>query len=777
MSTTRTTQVFVTNSTDGQATITLYHNNSSNGTQKGTWQAAPGQQVGPLTVQFETGFGSWGILDYWALELVVVGGSTPGVYESSGVLQYSDWKECQLQSADADQNLGFSVDANTFLINLPSGGCSTPMNLVQRQTAQAYVTNSTDGNATIKLFHNNSSDGTQSGTWDAAPGATVGPLPVPFRVGIDAALILDYWALELTVKDGATPGIYQSDGFASLTSWKECQLQAADSGQNLPLTVDTATFAINLPSGGCQASMSRVAPYSKVAHVFVLMLENHSFDNILGLSGISGITHASSTDSNNYGGQSYSVGSAGAPVSMPTDPGHEFLDVVEQLCSPETHQPWQPYPTKITNAGFVSNYATTDSEITSNNPNMPTPAQFGDVMKCFATSTQLPVTYQLASEFAVCDQWFASIPGPTWPNRFFVHGASSGGWADSPTFSGNIAQWMLPGGGFVYPSGSSIFDSLNHAGLQWRVYVDENGSTFGGIPQVAALKGVTYGVNTNPFTSLASDLEGPYPYTYTFIEPNYGDVIGGSYTGGSSQHPMDGVAGGEALIKATYEAIRNSPVWETSMLIITYDEHGGLYDSVSPGPAPMPNDGSPQDPTINMGGFIFDHYGVRVPALIVSPLIPLGTVDHTLYDHTSVLATLERSYGLPPLTDRDRHANDLQHLLSEPTPRTDCPTTLNNPVPAPAVADGVAAARADTGDQPLPDGGNVHAFLRVLLKTDLELTRGDEAEVGAIKTKFSAIATQADAEAYATEVILKSKAAQVNRATSPPKLSSTQTSP
>ena len=210
MSTQQTAQVYVTNSTDGQATITLYHNNSSNGTQQGTWHAAPGQQVGPLAVQFETGWGAWGILDYWALELVVVGGSTPGVYESSGVLQYSDWKECQLQSADAGQNLAFSVDANTFSINLPSGGCSTPMNLVQRQTADAYVTNATDGSATIKLFHNNSSDGTQSGSWEAAPGETVGPLTVPFRVGIDNALILDYWALELDVKDGSNPGIYQS---------------------------------------------------------------------------------------------------------------------------------------------------------------------------------------------------------------------------------------------------------------------------------------------------------------------------------------------------------------------------------------------------------------------------------------------------------------------------------------------------------------------------------------------------------------------------------------
>lgn len=778
MTTQQTAQVFILNATDGQATITLYHNNSSNGTQQGTWQAAPNQTVGPLTVNFETGFGSWGILDYWACEISIVGGSTPGVYESSGILQYSDWKECQLQSADAGKNIPFTVSSSMLTLGLPSGGCSTPMNLVQRQTAQAYVTNSTDGGATIKLFHNNSSDGTQTATWDALPGQTVGPLTVPFRVGLDSALILDYWAIELSVKDGSSPGIYQSSGFLNMTDWKECQLQAADSSQNLPFTVNTATFNLSMPSGGCQASMAYVGPYAKVSHVFVLMLENHSFDNIFGQSGIPGITHASTSASNSYNGQSYTVGSSAAPAAMPTDPGHEFLDVVEQLCSPVvTHTPWTPYPSSITNAGFVSNYATTKSEITRNNPNLPTPAEYGDVMGEFSTASALPATYQLATEFAVCDMWFSSIPGPTWPNRFFVHGASSGGWADSPTFTGNIMKWMTPGFGFVYPSGSSVFDALDRIGAQWRIYVDESGSQpFGGVPQVAALKGVTYKVNTNPFSSFASDLQGPYPYTYTFIEPNYGDLIGGSYVGGSSQHPMDSIVAGDALVKATYEAIRSSPLWNSSMLIVTYDEHGGFYDSVTPGPATQPDDGSPQDLTINSGGFLFDHYGVRVPAVVISPLIPAGTVDHTVYDHTSILATLERLYGMPALTKRDAGANDLIHLLSLSAARTDCPTLLAGTdrasVLALAAASPSYASPGAAPDEPLPESGNVRGLLAVLLKTDLELARGDEDETRAIHARFAAIETRADAEAYAAEVVTRATAAQANRAKRPPQRNS-----
>ena len=749
MSTQQSAQVYITNTTDGQATITLYHNNSSNGTQSGTWPAGPGQQVGPLTVQFETGIGSWGILDYWAVELSVTGGSTPGVYESSGIFEYSDWKECQLQSADAGQNLAFTVDAGTFSINLPSGGCQTPINLVERQTAEAYVTNTTDGNATITLYHNNSSDGTQSGSWLAAPGGQVGPLTVPFRVGLNSALILDYWAVELAVQDGSTPGIYQSGGFLSMTDWKECQLQSADAGKDLPLTVGIDAFAINLLSGGCQAQMNRVGPYAKVDHVFVLMLENHSFDNVFAMSGIPGIIHATSNDTNTYDGTTYPVGTS-APPSMPTDPGHEFLDVVEQLCAPLTHTPGQPYPQPITNAGFVANYATTHSEITKNNPTLPTPAEYGDVMACFDTQSQLPVIYQLATEFAVCDQWFSSIPGPTWPNRFFVHGASSGGWADSPD-STTITKWVTPGFGFTYPSGSSIFDALAKAGIQWRVYVDENGPILGGIPQVAALKSVTYLINTNAFTKFQSDLQGPYPYGYTFIEPNYGDTSGGSYTGGSSQHPMDGVARGEALIKATYEAIRSSPLWLRSLLIITYDEHGGFYDSGKPGAAPPPDDGSPSDPDFNANGFLFDQFGVRVPAVIVSPLIPQGSVDHTAYDHSSVLATVEHLYGLPALTKRDAAANDVTSLLSLAAARTDCPTTLNSPATGVIEAAASNLAPSDLSDQPLPESGNVHGFLSVLLKTDLELSRGDPVETAAIRARFDKIETDSDAQAYAEE--------------------------
>ncbi len=752
MSTPQTAQVYITNTTDGAADITLWHQNKDYGSQQASWTAAPGQTVGPLTVNFNTGLGSLTVWDYWACEINVTSGSTPGLYESSGVLEYSDWKECQLQSPDAGQTLTFQVSASTFNINLKSGGTSTPMNPVNRVSAQVYVTNQTDGDATITLFHNNSTDGTQSATWTAAPGQKVGPLSVYFRLGLNVGWVLDYWAIKLAVSNGSAPGVYSSTGSIVFANWKECQLRQADAGQTMTFTVDASTFGINVPSGGTSTAMNKTGPYTQVDNVFVLMLENHSFDNMFAFSKIPGLTVATTSDNNVYDGVTYNVATP-APPAMPTDPGHEFFDTLEQLCgkaAAKARTPWTPYPTAIDNSGFVSNYATTTTEIASGNPNLPTPSEWGDIMLCMDTPSEVPVLYQLATTFAVCDAWHASIPGPTWPNRFFVHGASSGGWADSPTWQ--IGVWETPGGGFTYPSGKSIFDKVTDKGLQWRIYTDPNGPVLGAVPQVSALKGVVYGVNTNSIGSLASDLQGPYPYAYTFIEPNYGDITDDSYQGGSSQHPKDSVAGGEALIKTVYEAIRNSPAWERSLLIIIYDEHGGFYDSVQPPVAPSPEDGSEQKLSINSGGFLFDRYGVRVPAVIVSPLIPQGTVDHTLYDHASVSATLNAYYGTGFMTQRDAKANTLSHLLSLTTPRTDCPTTLNNPPPAPQVsAEALAAASA----APLPDTGNGVGALQIMVKTDIDLANGDPTEIAAIQAKVAGIKTVGEAEAYAREVTTK----------------------
>ena len=629
----------------------------------------------------------------------------------------------------------------------------------------------TNGTALIQLSHNNSTNGTQTGTWTAAPGESVGPLVVYFKTGWDVAGVLDYWWVKAWVSNGPTPGIYASSGSA-LSSWKECQMQSKDAGQTITRVVRTTQFNTNLPSGNCQNSMTKLGPFTGVSNVFVLMLENHSFDNIFAFSGIPGVVAATTSNSNSYGGKTYPV-SKGAPSSMPTDPGHEFEDVYEQLTGTsltitngKPSAPVNPYPS-INNSGFALNYATSDSEKTG----LPSAQEIGDIMQCFDTPNQLPVIYQLATDFAICDHWFSSLPGPTWPNRFFVHGASSSGWYNSPS-SGQIIEWETVNG-FTYPNGS-IFDRLSNYGYTYRLYNDTSGPISGAFPQVTSLKGIQLW-DSHPVSQLAADLQGPYPWQYTFIEPNYGDSSNNTYTGGSSQHPMDGVTNGESLIKSVYEAIRNSPVWATSLLIITYDEHGGFYDSVIPGAAPPPNDGSTNDI-----GFTFSNFGVRVPAVVISPRIPKGTVDHTVYDHSSVPATLERNFFMPPLTQRDRLANDVLHLLSLTAPRTDCPTVLNNPAPAtafeavvapaasspvhaPSVFAAVATAAANAGDTPVPTSGNLPGFLATAVKADLALAGDDPQAIARVKDQVNAIETAAQAQAYMEAVMAKVDAHRANQ--------------
>jgi phospholipase C len=538
-------------------------------------------------------------------------------------------------------------------------------------------------------------------------------------------------------------------------------------------------------------------PAPKLTNVFVLMLENHSFDNIFAMSGIQGITAAAVEDFNFADGKKYFV-QDGAPSCMTTDPGHEFDDVLEQLCGCAAAQSYQggPYP-PVDNSGFASNYARSTSELTG----LPDKSQIVDIMSCFDTRSQLPVIHQLACEFAICDHWFSSIPGPTWPNRFFVHGASSAGWSDSPDLKNEIPWYTF--GGFQYENGS-IFDALRAAGHRYRLYNDNHnrfsddasGPEFGGwISQVASLKGVSQ-LDIRSIDDFASDLQNPdYNEYYTFIEPNFGksffarqpwqkgiareNLAGPTYKGGSSQHPEDDPSGGEGLIKAVYEAIRRSPVWNTSLLLIVYDEHGGFYDSVTPGRAVAPGDLPPRgQPALNSRGFDFGHYGVRVPAVVVSPLISKGKVDPTVYDHTSVLATLERLLDMAPLTKRDLAANHVLHLLTESTPRTNCPTTLVSPArlnrggPVEDLKEGIAAlghaaqdiegateravegvrdASGGLADEPLPDSGNIIGFLHILLKTELECAKTaeqDEDAQASIYANFKRIDTHGKAQAY-----------------------------
>ena len=643
--------------------------------------------------------------------------------------------------------------------------------MAEQQSVTVNITNNSGGNAQIILFHENTTNGMQRGSWAAAPGQTVGPLTAYFESGWDAGEALDWWSVLIHVQDGPKPGFYVSSGTSLVPYWNECQFSDSDGGQTLTFAVSNSEFDVALSAGTCSTGMTKLAPYAPITHVFVVMLENRSFDSMFAMSGIKGITAATTKDSNSYCGTTYPVHSP-APLTLKTDPGHEFLDVVEQLCGECAQDKWKhggPFP-PMNNSGFVANYATTKTEGTG----LPPKKDFGDVMACFDTPTQLPVLYQLATEFALCDHWYSSLPGLTWPNRFFLHGASSSGMDHNPP-NDQIEKWEVDG--FRYPNGS-IYDALNNAAIPYRFYNDTtgdhvvgqslysddagSGSVIGAVPQVTSLHGVQL-TEIWSLAQFAADLQGPYPYPYTFIEPHYGNVRNDTYSGGSSQHPMDDVYGGEHLLAAVYAAIRNSPYWDTSLLIITYDEHGGLYDSVAPVAAKPPGDNPDFD--YNEYGFKFDLYGVRVPGLVVSPLIPRGKVDDTLYDHSSVLKTLEELFGLQPLTNRDKAATSVLKLLSLKTARTNCPTSLNTPLPLLMAAKPrmTAEERAQLDAQPVPESGNLVNALYTLKKAEIELSGRTPPEIAAVHAKFATVRTRGDAETYARSVLEKVKIAQEQR--------------
>jgi phospholipase C len=483
---------------------------------------------------------------------------------------------------------------------------------------------------------------------------------------------------------------------------------------------------------------------ANITNIFVLMMENRSFDHLLGSSGLTGVdattglpTTINGLDgqSNEWNGHAYPSGSPAVDPLAP-GPSHEFPHVLCQLAGPGATYPTPggDYPT-IDMSGFVADYAAVVGPARQ--------AQVGEVMTSCNARAQVPVLTALAEEFAVCDAWFSSMPGPTWPNRFFSLGASSDTIDDNPTPWDVLKWFLLPFHGFKYEHGS-IFDLLSTHRHQYRLYNDRTNryaaapENSGQYPFVAALSGVSL-FSVHDIGHLADDLQQPYPYALTVIEPNYGDLLHATYRGGSSQHPSDSLAAGEAMIADVYNTIAGSPVWENSILFITYDEHGGFYDHVVPPPAPSPNGEIGKDHR-----FDFEQLGARVPTVVISPWIPAHTIDHRVYDHTSVLRTVENNFGLPNLNQRDLWADDVLSLLSLDAPRTDCPMVLAPP-----------PRKLSPGHETVPLGpldsipSSAILPLVVTLKARLELL--DESLHAGLLERLRAMTTVAEAEAFLAE--------------------------
>jgi phospholipase C len=396
-----------------------------------------------------------------------------------------------------------------------------------------------------------------------------------------------------------------------------------------------------------------------INHIVVLMLENRSFDHMLGFlySDSGNNSPAGQAFEGLTGSESNPDGSGNAvPVFrikatdsnayfMPgADPGEGYSATNSQLFNATK----APVPPLETNSGFVTDYAYTLGWQSKEKGWSILPGTVAkDIMGMF-TPAMLPVLSGLARGFAVCDQWFSSAPTETLPNRAFACAGTSQGHMDDKT-----KTYTAP----------SIFGLLTNKKLDWRIYgYNAEPLTRLNFPDTTNAPETHFGLFTDFQAAAAAGTLPPY----TFLEPSWEST-------GNSQHPNYDVALGEQLIHDVYYALRKGPGWNQTLLIITYDEHGGCYDHVAP-----PTNAVPPDDDAGEFGFDFKRFGLRVPTVLVSPLIPAGTVfrvpaNSTPLDHTSILKTVEQRWGLPALTARDAAAPGIGAVLTLKTPRIDDP--------------------------------------------------------------------------------------------------------
>ncbi len=416
---------------------------------------------------------------------------------------------------------------------------------------------------------------------------------------------------------------------------------------------------------------------SKIKHVVVVMLENNSFDRLFGFfPGVDGLT-----------------GKEWNPTGVGSSSGREYINTTPSYvpgCDPAHSVPATTMkifgdPVVKSNAsmsGFVL-YEELFQNNTAKN-------RYCDVMSAFVPE-KLPVISFLAREYSIFDRYFSSMAGPTWPNRFLTLMGTTAGCTDTEAWFQGVQGRLFPG--------RTIFDQVNDAGLSWRNY-------FQTTPWELIVAGVMHNPqNLRNFNEFLRDCkEGTLP-SYSWINPRSG-VDGHTGFGSNDQHPDHDMALGEAFLKEIYEAVRASPQWNETALIITYDEHGGFYDHVPP---PMHGVPAPDDIPPSPYNYSFTRLGIRVPLLVISPYVPRNTIVHdapasqkpfptSQYDHTSILATARELLGIKGnLTRRDAWAARFSHVFSLDKPRTDCPMKAPEP-PAPA-----RNAAVEEADLPLND--------------------------------------------------------------------------
>ena len=397
-------------------------------------------------------------------------------------------------------------------------------------------------------------------------------------------------------------------------------------------------------NGPTEGSREHLENLQKIEHIVVLMLENRSFDHMLGYlsleAGRDDVDGLKDGMKNQFRGKTYPIHKLeNTALDKPHDPCHSPDCIDMQLSN--------------NSGGFVRNFGET-------HPNVPDP----DVVIGYYDAEALPVYDHLATEFLICDCWFSSVAGDTWPNRLYALTGGSDGhrkhFEDPPIYDLK-----------------SFVRHLDHMQVRWKWY-------FHDIPTICAADSEYRPPNADldtlrrrlaffdrppkiPFLpkSFIQDAANDKLPGVAWIDPNFADVRLGT-TGSNDDHPPSDVKAAQDLVLKVYNAVVNSPAWPKTLLVITYDEHGGFFDHVQPGAA---QDDFPA----------CANYGVRVPAIVVSPWVEAGAVSHTVFDHTSIIKTILLCFcrqpdgSIPDMGARVAAATHLGELLSLTTARAPTP--------------------------------------------------------------------------------------------------------
>jgi phospholipase C len=406
---------------------------------------------------------------------------------------------------------------------------------------------------------------------------------------------------------------------------------------------DSLPFA-NLPPG--------TDTMPEIEHIVMLMMENHSYDAYLGML---------------KRGDGFTLGGDGLPLNTnpTTTPGQELRSFRMPTDCQESGRPAQDWLASHTqydngkNDGFVVSAS-------------------GPVAMGYWDDRNVPFYYSLASTFPLADRWFCSLLGQTDPNRRFMFAGTSAGMVN------DVASQLT-----TKPPNGTIFDRLEQHGISWREYYHTDSDPSLGVwisdPSFTS-------PNVVPIENFFSDAASGNLPGYCVIDPNY------DYQ--SEENPQD-VAVGEAFVGQIVDAVMRSPAWPKTLLVWTYDEHGGYYDHVPPPPAIAPDSIAPIVPEGESAYEGFQRYGFRVPAVVVSPYARRNHVSHTICDHTSILALVERKWNLPAMTYRDANAHDLTDFIDLSHPGFPEPPVLAKPATFPR------ACKPGSPGGPIPPPGSI----------------------------------------------------------------------